>query len=211
MTRLPKLITECPNCHAFVEYEIHGEYSYSKNMGGYGRYLLTRCINCNNPLLLTQDNIGNLVEGDIWSNPTLLFPNQIRYINPDVLKNISTAFSEAQDCLIAKAYTATAIMARKTLDGICAVEGIKSNNLVNSLKILRDKGVIDTRLFEWADELRLSGNEAAHDVDIQFTEEDAKDIVDFTAAILDYIYSFRNKFETFKERRQLKKSNKKIE
>ena len=61
--------------------------------------------------------------------------------------------------------------------------------------------IINHQLFEWANELRLSGNEAAHNIESTFTNNDAKDILDFTIAILDYSYSFQDKFLKFKERR----------
>jgi hypothetical protein len=65
----------------------------------------------------------------------------------------------------------------------------------------RDNDTITDQLFEWADALRLSGNEAAHDVQVTFSAEDARDLLDFTVAILDFTYSFRVKFEAFRARR----------
>jgi len=53
-----------------------------------------------------------------------------------------------------------------------------------------------------SDELRISGNEAAHDIKIGFSHEDARDILDFTIAILDFIYSYKIKFELFKSRKE---------
>ena len=146
-----------------------------------------------------------MADGDKWDKPVLLYPSPAKYTNPDVPRLISAAFDEAQNCLKTKAYTATAIMARKTLEGICADMKVQDRSLVKSLKNLKDKDLIDERLLEWANELRLSGNEAAHDVQVTISEADAKDILDLTAAILDYLYSFKNKFESFKARRNKKK------
>jgi hypothetical protein len=78
--------------------------------------------------------------------------------------------------------------------------------LVSSLKELKDKGVIENRLFEWADALRISGNEAAHDVTVTISPEDARDILEFTNALLEYVFTFRDKFEEFKKRRSAKSS-----
>jgi hypothetical protein len=66
---------------------------------------------------------------------------------------------------------------------------------------MRDKGLIDDRLFEWSDSLRLAGNEAAHGVGLSIGQADARDILEFINAILDYIFSFRDRFEEFKKRR----------
>ena len=88
------------------------------------------------------------------------------------------------------------------LSGFCAENGTTKRSLAANLEELRDSGTITDQLFEWATALRLSGNEAAHDVSVTFSEEDAKDLLDFTVAILDFTYSFRVKFEAFLARRK---------
>ena len=72
---------------------------------------------------------------------------------------------------------------------------IEIKNLALSIKKLKDEGVINEQLFDWADELRLAGNKAAHNIDNNFDSLDAKDILDFTIAILDFTYSFKDKFD----------------
>jgi hypothetical protein len=54
-------------------------------------------------------------------------------------------------------------MCRKTLEGVCSEHGVKSGTLAAQLKKLKENGVIEGRLFEWADALRTIGNEAAHE------------------------------------------------
>jgi hypothetical protein len=49
--------------------------------------------------------------------------------------------------------------------------------------------------------MRAAGNEAAHGVGLSIQQTDAKDILEFTNAIMDYLFSFRDRFEEFKERR----------
>jgi hypothetical protein len=55
--------------------------------------------------------------------------------------------------------------------------------------------------FEWSDLMRAAGNEAAHGVGLSIEQADAKDILEFTNAIMDYLFSFRDRFEEFKKRR----------
>ena len=57
------------------------------------------------------------------------------------------------------------------------------------------------RLREWSTALRMAGNEGAHDVAVTISREYARDMLDFTNAIIDYLFSFRDKFERFKARR----------
>jgi hypothetical protein len=95
-------------------------------------------------------------------------------------------------------------MCRKTLEGICGELNITARNLAAALKEMKDKGIIESRLYEWADALRISGNEAAHDVGIVITAQDARDNLEFTNAILEYVFTFQDKFEQFKRRRTSK-------
>jgi hypothetical protein len=93
------------------------------------------------------------------------------------------------------------MMCRKTLEGVCDDHKITGRTLQQRLAVLRDQGAIEGRLYEWADELRLVGNEAAHDVKVQVTPDDARDTFEFTRALLEYAYTFRLRFEEFKKRR----------
>ena len=95
-------------------------------------------------------------------------------------------------------------MCRKTLEGICAEHGTAKRNLAESLRAMRDQGQIDERLYEWSDSLRVAGNEATHGVGLSIVQPDAKDILEFTNAILDYLFSYRDRFEKFKARRAAK-------
>lgn len=198
------MILECKNCQAFVNAEFVADYKYyfdipEANVTNIpGEYELWKCPKCDNPFLLeTSEIAGGL---------TVLYPPDHNRINPNLPTSLKSAYAEAISCFKAKAYTATAIMCRKTLEGICAEHGVTGNNLVSNLKHLRDKGIIESRLFEWADALRISGNEAAHDVKVTISAEDARDVLDFTNALLEYIFTFRDKFQQFKQRRLAKQA-----
>ncbi len=91
-------------------------------------------------------------------------------------------------------------MCRKTLEGIAEENNITARNLATALKEMKDKGIIENRLYEWADVLRISGNEAAHGVTSKISPQDAKDILEFTHALLEYVFTFQEKFEQFKKR-----------
>jgi hypothetical protein len=95
-----------------------------------------------------------------------------------------------------------AIMCRKTLEGICSAHGVKtSGSLAVQLKKLKDNGTIENRLFEWAEALRTTGNEAAHGVELVISAQDAQDTLEFTDALIQYVFTYRDKFEAFKNRR----------
>lgn len=94
-------------------------------------------------------------------------------------------------------------MCRRTLDGYRQEMGIDLKvPLAIALQRLKNDGSINAQLYEWATLLKDSGNEAAHNIRAHFTEEDAKDILDFTIAILDFTYSFKDKYDKFMQRKQ---------
>jgi hypothetical protein len=55
------------------------------------------------------------------------------------------------------------------------------------------------------DATRLVGNEAAHDVNITVSREDASDLLDLAEAVAEYLYTIKEKFESFSKRRSTKR------
>ncbi|SCF46460.1 protein of unknown function [Micromonospora marina] len=69
---------------------------------------------------------------------------------------------------------------------------------------MRDQGLIDTSIADWADGLRVLGNQGAHYTGRKVSREDANDALDFAEALLDHIYVYKRRFEEFKKRREAK-------
>lgn len=90
-------------------------------------------------------------------------------------------------------------MCRRTLESLAVERGTKRQNLAQSLKALLDANAIDQRLYDWADALRFAGNDATHDVSNSISQLDAKDMNDLTEAIIDYVYVFQARYESFKQ------------
>lgn len=199
------MLLECKYCEAVVDAKLLNSYECRDEEVGFPqRYSFLRCPQCSSPFLALQEDYGNG-----WDNEsTRLFPPRDKQVNPAFPEPIRNAYKEALSCFKGKNYTAAAIMCRKTLDGICSVHGIKAKNLSLGLKEMKSKGVIESRLFEWAEALRISGNEAAHDVQTTISAQDAKDIIAFTDALLEYVFTFRDKFNEFIERRKKLAGNK---
>jgi len=160
------------------------------------RYYFLRCSRCSGPILACQTDYG---QG--WEEPHKLYPAENIGVDPLLPEPIRGAYVEALTCFRAQAYTASALMCRKTLEGVCVEHEGTGGNLKAKLASLKERGIIEARLFEWADALRLAGNDAAHDVRVSFSWEDARDIIEFTSALLDYLFTFRARFDEFKRRR----------
>ena len=189
------MILDCGNCGALVEAAVVESYwdsDPSENPAN--RYTLFRCPKCSRPFLVQTEEDG-------YESQVVLYP-QTERVNPGLPRPLQVAFSEAQSCFRAKAYTAAAIMCRKALEGICVAHEAKARGLVAQLRELKERGIIEHRLYEWADALRISGNEAAHDVAVTVSHDDARDILEFTNALLEYVFTFRDRFEAFKIRRE---------
>lgn len=196
------MIIECSECRAHVEAKVYGRFEriYDGRQPS-ALHTLLSCTKCGAPILVRQSNVGNMAEGDKWDTAFVLFPSTELRVNPNAPREIQLAFEEACACYRAQAFTASAIMCRKTLEGICAAHGVTERSLSTSLRTMKDNKLIDERLFEWSDALRGMGNEAAHGVGLVVSQPDAKDTIEFTNAIMDYMFSFKDRFEQFKKRR----------
>ncbi|WP_166145983.1 DUF4145 domain-containing protein [Methylosinus sp. RM1] len=195
------MILECVECRTHVQCEVVGSYvRLSDGTGPSTLISLARCEECGSPLLVVQLNIGNMVEGDIWARPRLLFPSLNERVQTGLPSDVSRALDEAKDSFKAGAFTAAAIMCRKAVEGVCRSHGVNERTLAESIRAMRDSGVIDGLLFEWADALRLAGNKAAHETGHHVTRQDASDVLHFTDALLEYIYSYRSRFTEFRDR-----------
>ena len=195
------MLLECSRCAAIVKaQEIASYFDDDVDDPFACKWTFAKCPSCNQPLLAVQCDYGEGLEAD---TPSRVYPARDRKMGMSVPKSIRLAFDEAMVCFKAKAYTASAIMCRKTLEGLCAEHGVKAHNLSLSLKKLKEGGVIEERLFEWAEALRTLGNEAAHGVSSVISPQDAKDILEFTEALAEYVFTYRDKFERFNKRRAI--------
>ncbi len=166
------------------------------------RYQLVECSACGNYSLLMGDHLGaSLDDGDAYDDGISVYPAAPKSMGGNVPRQIRECFAEARVCLVARAYTASAIMCRKTLESLAAARGVRETTLARSLKKLRDKGDIDERLLDWCDALRLAGNDAVHKIDAIPSPVDVRDMNDLVEAIIDYVYVFQARYESFTKRR----------
>ncbi len=196
------MVVECHNCEVTIEGAQIAEHIVVRSDDPIDtwKYTLLKCPKCSNPILVEQNYVWECNTFE-YSYPKQVYPIIDFHINPEIPDRLKEALFESIKCYRTKANTATVIMCRRTIEGFCLLKGIKSKNLAKGIEELKERQIINEQLFEWANELRISGNEAAHNIDSTFTSIDSKDILEFTIAILDYSYSFQEKFNKFKERR----------
>ena len=123
-------------------------------------------------------------------------------MNHAVPESLRLEHIEAKKCFKNGAYTAAVVMVRRTLEGVCVEHGIKGMPLFKALTQLQNTGLIEGRLLEWAQALRVLGNEGAHFTGNRVARQDAQDALALAEAILNYMYVFSEQFTEFMKRRQ---------
>ncbi|MFC8420874.1 DUF4145 domain-containing protein [Streptomyces sp. NPDC057236] len=199
------LLVTCPHCEKPALAGVVGEASdFSGDDGPPYLLELVRCGKCRKPFLTVEEDYGDGWDGE----PGVLWPEQQRPLSLHVPEDLRRTHAEGRRCFSAKAYTATAVMVRRTLEAVCVDQGMvgdasgRPKPLFKMLEEMRDQGKIDGRLFEWAHELRSLGNQGAHYSSTSVTREDAADGLALAEALLDYLYVLHAQFNTFKKRRQ---------
>jgi uncharacterized protein DUF4145 len=200
----------CHHCGTHSRSEILAEPDFIEEIEGLDgepqpgpeyRYRLVRCSACSDISLLLAMKVGTRDHRSIYEDDFAVYPTPPRAMSSAVPKKLQTCFQEARACYRARAYTASAIMCRRSLELLTAERGIKGKNLADALEKLKAKGDIDQRLYDWCNALRLAGNQAAHDVGSDISQTDVNDMNDLAEAVIDYVYVFQARYEDFMKRR----------
>ena len=197
------MIIECPHCEAKVDGEVKGEHGepYNPEDGLPFKVVLVRCPVCNKSLLGGSELLQTGPTTSEWSDLFRLWPEREGFIHWEIPGIARNPLVEARKCYKAKVYDACAVMTGKTLEGVCVHHNTKNRNLYSGLKELKDKGIIDERLYQWSEELRKHRNIGAHASVDKIPKEDAKDLLDFAQAFCDYVFVLNAKFNRFMERK----------
>lgn len=169
-------------------------------------YEVALCGRCNGPFLL--ETVSYELEGsyETVTSRRVLFPVQREAQPRGLPEPIDRPYQQAVRSFQAALHEPCVIMCRKTLEALCSELGAARGTLKDRLMELVTAGKLDRRLFDWADQLRVVGNDAAHDLEVLLTADDARDSLEFVEAILASAYTLSRRFEAFKRRRQARSS-----
>jgi len=170
------------------------------------RVSMLKCPGCKFPLLAKETYLGENEFGPAWDRSVRLWPNPNRERHPSIPPIVQVSLDEAHACHHAGAHTACAVMCGRALEGVC-VHFAAGNYLQKGLQALRDKGLIDDRLFKWGNELRVQRNLAAHATPHKVSKEDATDLLEFVSAICEYIFVLAARFDAFMQRKTIPATN----
>ena len=199
------MLIECHSCNAKVDAEVL--YDYNDEDLFAIRTLLLKCPSCNSAIV-AESRETYKDNKTLWTNPTRVHPHPKRELGSDIPTIVRYSIDEAEKCMQSGAYLAAVAMCGRSLEAICRHYSTKDSYLGNGLKELRDKGLIDSRLYEWGEELRDQRNDAAHATDTKISAQDARDVMTFTYAIIDYVFLLAQKFKQFQERKKTRMSKK---
>jgi Domain of unknown function (DUF4145) len=135
-------------------------------------------------------------------------PPRDRPLSLQIPEPLRRVHDEARACFRVKAYTAAAVMCGRTLEGSCALHGVKERTLQASLVKMKEQALIDGRLWEWAETLRGVRNAAAHFGGDAIAKQDAEDLIAYNEALLDYLYVLSARFTALIARRAKGKTDK---
>jgi Domain of unknown function (DUF4145) len=212
----------CPTCNILVEAKViargFGEYRSDAvspidevDCEYHGdHYSLAICRRCKGPFLVREGLFGVPGEFETVTEEAVLYPVSGGPKIEGLPDSIGRAVAQAHRSHATASYDACAVMCRRALEALCKTLSAKGRDLALRLADLKASGRIDSRLLDWAHGVRLVGNEAAHDVDTAVTAEDARDILEFTEALLMYVFTLDAKFRSFEARRKGRTRNSSI-
>ncbi|MDE5452714.1 DUF4145 domain-containing protein [Bradyrhizobium sp. CSA112] len=130
-----------------------------------------------------------------------------------VPENLAKIFAEATKCVAVQCWNATGAMFRLCVDMTtepllpeAETEGLNSHtrrNLGPRVEWLFKNGKLPAELFALSDCIREDGNDAAHRGALG--KEDAEDLLDFTVALLERMFTEPERLKLARQRRQERK------
>ncbi|HEX5127836.1 MAG TPA: DUF4145 domain-containing protein [Rhodocyclaceae bacterium] len=193
------VVIDCPYCVVRVKAEIKTWVGDASD----GAYFLVQCPSCKCALFGSSVTVQDEFNNWSWDTAERLWPTPlVAEVGPAIPEAARRDIKDAQKCLTHGIYSASAVLCGRALERLIKEKsGVPM--IAKGLAELKAKGVIDERLFSWAEALRKERNIGAHASDEDTTKENAQDIIDFTIAIFDYVYTLSEKYEKYIARKAL--------
>jgi hypothetical protein len=189
-----EIIIDCRHCAVRVKAKADSSVTCAEDND---TYFLVQCPSCHSPLFghafPYQDEWGNWdfdTAERLWPTPS------VAEVGPAIPEAARRDIKDAQKCISHGIFSAAAVLCGRALERLIR-EKAGNHMIAKGLGELKAKGVIDQRLFDWAEALRKERNIGAHATGEDTTKENAQDILDFTVAIFDYVYTLSDKYEKY--------------
>lgn len=192
------ILIECSACEAVVAAETLAQYTAVLNpkLGATERVTFARCRKCESPLLVGEEFYGSEDGRRQWSDPYRLYPARDDVLAPRIPRVVRSLREEAHGCFKAQAFSAATMMCCRTLEAAFVDHNVQYETIAGGLAEMRGQGMIDSRLFEWSEALPQLARRSEPDT----SRDDARNVIEFTEALLSYLYRVRNRFQDFRAR-----------
>lgn len=189
-----ELVIDCPHCA--VRIKTHAD-SYVVDESEQG-FFLVQCSSCRKPLFGTARALQDEWMHDYWDTVERLWPDPpLSHLSSAIPEAARRDITEAQKCHSYGIYSAAAVLCGRALERLIKEKTGGKPMIAQGLKKLLEGEVIDQRLFDWAEALRKERNLGAHASDEETTSENARDVISFTVAIFDYVYTLTAKYADY--------------
>lgn len=193
------IVIDCPQCAVRVKAKVATTINVDDTEG----FFLAKCPSCHSPLFgrafFYENEWGNVV----WDTAERLWPTpSIAEVGPTIPEAARRDVKDAQKCISHGIYSASAVLCGRALERLIK-EKVGNHMIGKGIEELKANGIIDQRLFDWAEALRKERNIGAHASEEETTKENAQDILDFTIAIFDYVYTLSEKYEKYIARKSV--------
>jgi hypothetical protein len=230
---MPSLVADCPRCGTKnISLELRGYSRIRQIISFFSNYeffcVCSHCkvgtiFHCTNIDISTSQEIEKIGINNV-SNSLNNYFNVDFYISianesgisppKEIPKNIKNVFIEGSKCLKVECINASATMFRLCVD-LATRDLVPTENMDGVNRFIREKlGPRLTWLFDndklpqdlrgLSDCIKEDGNDGAHEGNL--TKEDAEDLLDFTTAILERLYSIPAQVKSAEERRAKRRS-----
>ena len=199
-----EIVIECPHCQVKVRANPAGSIPGEDDEA----YFLAQCPFCRAALFgHTLSSRNEHIQGEQSSAQRLWPAPLLAEIAPEIPERARRDINDAQKALSHGIYSATAVLCSRALVRLIKQKA-GASMIAKGFADLKAKGVIDQRLFEWAEVLRKERNIGTHASEDDTTKENAQDTLDFTIAIFGYVYTLSEKCEKYMARKApVEKSN----
>lgn len=192
------VVIDCHHCSTRVSARVIGSVGDGE---GDSFVVLAQCPSCETALVgqteLYRDNSNNWQ----YANAERVWPAPLTVeMSASIPEAARRDIKDAKKCLSHGIYSAAVVLCGKALERFAKLK-VPGKTLYAALEELKSSGEIDSRLFDWANILRKERNLGAHAGDEEVTKENAEDVLAFTIAIFEYVFTLSEKYSEFMARK----------
>lgn len=159
-------------------------------------YTLAKCTGCGEPALFFRSDV--VFQEDVLQVEEVgferLWERRPRALDFSVPESVRRPYLEACEAELMCLPTASAVMVGRALEAVCDDLSPGRKGIYETLRKLRDQGVLSHEMFAWAEHLRLLRNLAAHSTERMIDPVELESALEFLEALLIIIYRIRPRF-----------------